>query len=310
MHYTLHQLQVFLKIAQLQSITKASEALNLTQPAVSIQLRNFQDQFPIPLTEVVGRKLYITDFGHEIAETCEKIINELQLINYKTLSFQGQLSGRLRISIVSTAKYMMPYFLTEFVQRHPGIELIIDVTNKSSVIESLEANEIDFAMVSVLPEKLKVHRVELMENRLHLVSSSKLDVKAFRTKTDLLEKVPMIFRESGSATRKAMEDFLSKRGVSVKTKMALTSNEAVKQAVLANLGVSVMPLIGIKNELKNNDLQIIPLRGLPIITTWNLIWLSAKNLSPIALAYLDFLNTKKDEIMKKQFHWVEAYKDI
>lgn len=310
MNYTLHQLQVFLKIAQLQSITKASEALNLTQPAVSIQLKNFQDQFPIPLTEVVGRKLYITDFGHEIAETCEKIINELQLINYKTLSFQGQLSGRLRISVVSTAKYAIPYFLTEFVKRHPGIELTIDVTNKSSVIESLEANEVDFAMVSVLPEKLKVNRVELMENKLLLVSSSKLDIDAFRTKSQLLEKVPLIFREPGSATRKAMEDFLASREISAKTKLALTSNEAVKQAVLANLGVSVMPLIGIKNELKNNDLQIIPIRGLPIITTWNLIWLSAKNLSPIALAYLDFLETRKNEIIEEQFHWIEDYKDV
>src|SRR6056297_1132893 len=122
MNYTLHQLQVFLKVTEKGSITKAAEELFLTQPAVSIQLRNFQDQFPIPLTEVVGRKLYITDFGRDIAETCENILNELQFINYKTLSFQGKLSGRLRISIVSTAKYVMPYFLSEFVKLHPGIE--------------------------------------------------------------------------------------------------------------------------------------------------------------------------------------------
>lgn len=310
MNYTLHQLQVFLKISQLQSITKASEALNLTQPAVSIQLKNFQEQFPIPLTEVVGRKLYITDFGRDIAETCEKIINELQIINYKTMSFQGQLSGRLRISIVSTAKYVMPYFLSEFVKQHPGIELIMDVTNKASVIESLEANEVDFAMVSVLPDKLKVERVELMENKLLLVSSSKLDVSAYRSKKELLEKVPLIFREPGSATRSAMENFIAKRDISVKTKLALTSNEAVKQAVLANLGVSVMPLIGIKNELKNNDLQIIPIRGLPITTTWNLIWLSAKKLSPITLAYLNFLGNRKTDIMEKQFQWIEDYQEI
>src|SRR5690606_9967783 len=165
MNYTLHQLQIFLKIAHLQSITKASEALNLTQPAVSIQLKNFQDQFPIPLTEVVGRKLYITEFGKEIAMAAEKIINEVYAINYKTLAYKGELSGRLKISVVSTGKYVMPYFLSEFIKLNPGVELIIDVTNKSRVVESLELNEVDFALVSVLPQKLKVNAVELMKNR-------------------------------------------------------------------------------------------------------------------------------------------------
>ena len=159
MNYTLHQLQIFLKIAELKSITKASEALHLTQPAVSIQLKNFQDQFPIPLTEVVGRQLYITDFGMEIAKAAEKILNEVHAINYKTLAFKGQLSGRLKISVVSTGKYVMPYFLSDFMKQNKGVDLIMDVTNKSRVVESLENNEVDFALVSVLPKNLKVDKV-------------------------------------------------------------------------------------------------------------------------------------------------------
>ena len=138
MHYTLHQLQVFLKITELKSITKASEALFLTQPAVSIQLKNFQDQFEIPLTEIIGRKLYVTDFGNEIALAAQNIVNEVYAINYKTLAFKGQLSGRLKISIVSTAKYIMPYFLTDFLKINSEIELLLDVTNKAKVIESLD----------------------------------------------------------------------------------------------------------------------------------------------------------------------------
>jgi len=110
MNYTLNQLQIFLKIVQLQSVTKASEELHLTQPAVSIQLKNFQDQFEIPLTEVVGRKIYITDFGKEIAVAAENIINQVHAINHKMLSYKGQLTGRLKISVVSTGKYVMPYF--------------------------------------------------------------------------------------------------------------------------------------------------------------------------------------------------------
>jgi DNA-binding transcriptional LysR family regulator len=303
----LHQLQIFLKIAEIQSITKASEELHLTQPAVSIQLKNFQDQFPIPLTEVVGRKLYITDFGKEIAQAAEKIINEVYAINYKTLAYQGELSGRLKISVVSTGKYVMPHFLSDFMNRNNGVDLIMDVTNKSRVIESLEMNEVDFALVSVLPKKLKVNRVELMPNRLFYVGSNNLKFKNVPTKKKLFEVLPLIYREQGSATRNAMETFISRNKFSVRKKMELTSNEAVKQAVVSGLGCSIMPLIGIKNELKNKDLQIIPVKGLPITTTWNLIWLKSKKLSPAAMAYLDFLNSEKKDIINEKFSWINDF---
>ncbi|MGK0377585.1 MAG: DNA-binding transcriptional LysR family regulator [Patiriisocius sp.] len=307
MNYTLHQLGIFLKIAELKSITKASEAMHLSQPAVSIQLKNFQNQFPIALTEVVGRQLYITDFGNEIAHAAEKILNEVYAINYKTLAYKGQLSGRLKISIVSTGKYVMPYFLSGFMNKNSGVELSMDVTNKSRVIESLEQNEVDFALVSVLPRKLKVDKVALMENKLFFVASTGLELRKNLTKKNLFEKFPIIYREQGSATRNAMETFISKNKFEVKKKMKLTSNEAVKQAVLSGLGCSVMPLIGIRNELKNNELQIVPVKGLPICTEWNLIWLKSKNLSPVAIAYLEFLNAEKDRIMSESFSWSTNY---
>ena len=307
MHYTLHQLAIFLKVSELQSITKASEALHLTQPAVSIQLKNFQNQFPIALTEVVGRQLYITDFGKEIAEAAENILNEVHAINYKTLAYKGQISGRLKISIVSTAKYVMPYFMSDFMKKNEGVELTMDVTNKSQVLESLEKNEIDFALVSVLPKKLKVDKVALMENKLFFVASSGLELPKNISKKNLFEKFPLIYREQGSATRNAMETFISRNKFAVTKKMKLTSNEAVKQAVLSGLGCSVMPLIGIRNELKNKELQIIQVKGLPICTEWNLIWLKTKNLSPVAEAYLEFLNAEKDRIMNDKFSWSTNY---
>jgi DNA-binding transcriptional LysR family regulator len=307
MNYTLHQLQIFLKICQLKSITKASEELHLTQPAVSIQLKNFQDQFPIPLTEVVGRKLYVTEFGKEIAQAAEKIVEEVNAINYKTLNYQGELSGRLKLSIVSTGKYVMPYFLSEFIRLNPGVELIIDVTNKARVIESLELNEVDFALVSVLPKKLKVKNIELMQNSLYFIGSGELNFKNPDNKKNLFENTPILYREQGSATRTAMEKFITTNKFSVQKKIELVSNEAVKQAVLSGLGCSIMPLIGIKNELKNNDLQIIPVKGLPIMTTWNLIWLESKKLSPIALAYLEFVNSEKEKIIKNHFSWIDGY---
>ena len=307
MDFTLHQLKTFIKLIECQSVTKAAEELYLTQPAVSIQLKNFQKQFDIPLTEVVGRQLYITDFGKEVAQSAQRILDEIEVINYKTKSFKGKLAGRIKLSIVSTAKYVMPYFLSDFMSAHSAVDLIMDVTNKARVIESLEKNEVDFAMVSVLPKQLKLNRVELMQNKLYLVGGSCLNRNPKQPIVRLCQKHPLLFREKGSATRAAMEDFLSKKDIPIFKKMELTSNEALKQAVVAGLGYSIMPLIGIKNELKNNDLEIIPYRGLPIVTHWNLVWLKSKKLSPAAKAFLEFVEADKERIIKETFDWFEKY---
>ncbi|TRX22240.1 LysR family transcriptional regulator [Flavobacterium franklandianum] len=307
MNYTLNQLQIFLKIVQTQSVTKASEELHLTQPAVSIQLRNFQDQFDIPLTEVVGRKIYITDFGLEIAEAAENIINQVYAINYKTLAYKGQLTGRLKISVVSTGKYVMPYFLTNFMQQHSGIELMMDVTNKNKVVKSLENNEVDFALVSILPNTLNIEKLDLLQNKLYLVGNTETKFKKGTNIKEIFKDLPLIFREKGSGTRQTMESFIKLNNISVLKKMELTSNEAVKQSLLAGLGYSIMPLIGIKNELHNNELQIISIKGLPIITTWRLIWLKGKKHSPVSKSFLEYLNNEKAQIVHDKFSWYEQY---
>jgi DNA-binding transcriptional LysR family regulator len=307
MNYTLHQLRIFLKIVQTQSVTKAADELHLTQPAVSIQLKNFQDQFEIPLTEILGRKIYITDFGKEIAVSAENILNQVYAINYKTLAYQGQLTGRLKISVVSTGKYVMPYFLNDFMKQHSGIELLMDVTNKNKVVESLDSNEVDFALVSIVPSSLEIEQMELMQNKLYLVGNTERKFKKVQAVNELFEGLPLIFREKGSGTRQTMENFINKNNISVLKKMELTSNEAVKQALLAGLGYSIMPLIGIKNELHNNELQIIPIKGLPITTTWRLIWLKAKKHSPVSLAFLDYLEKEKAQIVQNKFEWYEQY---
>ena len=307
MHYTLHQLQVFLKVAQLKSITKASEELNMTQPAVSIQLKNLQDQFDIPLTEIQGRQLYVTDFGKEILEMAERIINEVYAINYKTMAYKGHLSGRLKISSVSTGKYIIPYFLSDFIKNQSGIELMLDVTNKSKVVESLENNEVDFALVSVLPEKLQVDKVDLMPNKLYVVGNFDRKFKKGVYDKKVFEDLPMIFREKGSGTRTVMEKFIAKNKLPIRKKLELTSNEAVKQALIAGLGFSIMPLIGIKNELLNHDLQIVNVKDFPIKTTWHLIWLKNKRHSPVAEAYLKYVRIEKEKIIKDKFEWFDKY---
>jgi DNA-binding transcriptional LysR family regulator len=183
----------------------------------------------------------------------------------------------------------------------------MDVTNKAKVMESLEKNEVDFALVSVMPEKLNLENIELIQNKLFLVGNQQQQFKKKRYEKNIFETLPLIFREAGSGTRQTMEKFIDQNNITVRKKMELTSNEAVKQAVIAGLGYSIMPLIGIKTELLNGDLQIIPVTGLPITTTWNLIWLKGKNFSPAAAAFLAHLKKEKDTIIANHFSWFQNF---
>ena len=165
------------------------------------------------------------------------------------------------------------------------------------MVESLKQNEIDFALVSVLPENLEFEEEKLIENKLFLVGKS----------YDNLSDKPLIYRELGSATRQEMETYFKSHEKTSRKKLELTSNEAVKQAVIADLGQSIIPLIGIKNELINKQLHIIPNKDLPIKTQWRLIWLKGKKLSPVASAYLSFLRAEKNTILEKHFKWYLEY---
>ncbi len=307
MNYTLHQLEIYKKVAELQSVTKASQEMYLSQPAISIQLKKLQEQFPQPLFEVIGRQLYITDFGKQVAVSVDKVLHEVESLNTKTLTFNGELAGKLKIAIVSTAKYVMPSFLTNFMTKNQGVTLAMDVTNKASVIESLEKNLVDFALVSVLPENLKVNSIQLMQNKLFLMGGRQHKASEKNITKKAISELPLIYREYGSATRVAMENYITSQGIPNNKRLELTSNEALKQAIIVGLGYSIMPLIGVKNELITGDLQIIPAKGLPITTHWNLIWLKAKKLSVIGEAYADYLREHNQGIIDNSFQWFDKY---
>ena len=307
MSYTFHQLKIFQIICETGSITKAAGKLKLTQPAVSIQLKNLQEQFEIPLTEVIGRKIYITDFGKKVAEAADRILNEAESIDHLTLAHKGFLTGKLSIINASTAKYVMPFFMAEFINQHAGLELNIKVSNKSDVIKALEANQVDFAMVSMLPKDLSIERTPLLPSRLYLVGAPHLIRNKGRLNHHDLEELPLIFREEDSASRITLNKFLKENQLNIKNRLVLSSNEAVKQALIAGLGHSLLSLNGIKNELLNKELEIIPMNNLPIILEWNLIWLKEKKFSPAALAYLDFLRANKERLIKQHFEWSKKF---
>lgn len=301
MHYTLHQLKIFLKVSDYQSITKAAEELYLTQPAVSIQLKKLQDQFELPLTEVIGRQLYVTDFGNEIAKRSRRILEEADGIRYTLDQYKGLLSGKVKISVVSTGKYVIPYFLKDFMDLYPGVEISIDVSNKNRVIEGLQNNESDFSLVSVVPEDLNILSVELMDNQLNLVGS--IEFADIIKKPKDLEKVTLLFREEGSATRNAMESYLESKNIKISKSMELVSNEAVKQAIYAGLGVSIVPLIGLRMALAREKTMIYPLSGLPIMTRWNLIYNKNKELTPAQAKLIEYIEENKDRLVEEHFSW-------
>lgn len=314
MNITFHQLRVFTVIVEKRSITKASEALNMTQPAVSIQLRNLQEQFDRALTEVIKRRIYITDFGMELYRIAEKVLTDMDSIQYRVDGLKGDLSGKLKVSAVSTGKYVLPHFLSGFLKAHPGVELKMDVTNRSKVIKSLQDNEVDFSLVSVLPQQVDLMEEILMPNKWYLVSPrsnadmvlSKPGIVSAPARS-VFKNIPLIFREEGSGPRYIMQQYFRKANITPKISLELASDEAVKQAVMAGLGFSILSILSIRNELKQKQVKIIPIKGLPLTSSWRMIWLKKKNLSPVALAYLEYIRREKEAIYKSRFSWIEGY---
>lgn len=291
MNYTISQLQIFDAVVENKSITRASNLLCLSQPAVSIQLKKFQEQFKFPLIEQKGRSIRITDFGYEISQIVRLILQDLGKLQLKTQEFAGLLKGKLKISTASTGKYVIPFFLTDFLAKNNDIDLSLDVTNKAKVVKSLRQNEIDLAVVSTLPSDLEVEEELLIQNKLYLLG----------TNANKASKMPLIYRENGSATRYEMEKYFSNQTDIFKKKIELTSNESVKQAVIAGIGHSILPIIGVRNELLNQSLTIIQRDDLPIITTWRIIWLKNKKHSPASEAFLGYIKENKQQIIERYF---------
>jgi LysR family transcriptional regulator, low CO2-responsive transcriptional regulator len=307
MNFTLHQLQIFKTVVDASSVSEAAQILHMTQPAVSIQLKNFQEQFDLPLTELVGRRIRITDLGYEVAEIAKDILDRAEAVEQRLAAYKGLLAGKLKFAAVSTGKYILPHFLGSFIKQHPQIILNIDVTYRSKVLELLQGNEIDFALVSVLPEDMDIDSESLMPNYLHLVAPGSYDVESnVSLNSNDISELPVIYREQGAGTRMVIESFFRDLPKPPRVKMELTSTEAVKQAVMAGLGVSVLSIYSMHYELQEGLIKILPAEGFPLQSEWKLIWMRRKPLSPVAKAYLNFLREHKAEIISDYFGWINS----
>lgn len=294
MKYTLHQLAIFGEVARHGSMTKAAKHLHMTQPAVSIQLKQLQETIGLPLVEVVGRKLYLTQAGEKLQKVYENVHRELESFDATVSQLKGGLTGTLTISAASTAKYFLPYLLGEFQQRYPGIDISLKVTNRNEVLNHLESNAFDLAVLTQLPKGDQYKSFSFLDNPLmmgappdhRLVGKKNIEISE-------LQDEQFIFRESGSGTRMVMEQFLADHSIPSSPIMKLGTNEAVKQAIMAGIGLSMISGLSVRSEQKLGNIKILDIREFPIMTRWHMVYHKDKRLSPVTVNFLEFLSGER-----------------
>ncbi len=290
MHVTLRQLRVFEAVARHLSYTQASRELHLSQPAVSMQVRQLEDDLGLPLFEKLGKRTELTEAGRELYQYSRSINRALQEMEEVMESLKGVSRGRLSIAVASTVNYFAPKLLAVFHQRYPGINLRLDITNRESLVRALEANTVDLVLMGLPPEEVEVESEAFMANPLVVIARPDHPLAQQRAiPLDGLAEEVFVIREPGSGTRLAMERFFTEHRMTLRHGMQMTRNEAVKQSVRSGLGLSVVSLHTIELELETGRLVVLDVVGFPLDRQWHLVYRRGKRLSPAARAFRDFV---------------------
>lgn len=287
-HATLHQLKVFEATARHSSFTRAAEELFLTQPTVSMQVKQLTKAIGLPLFEQVGKKLYLTEAGQQLFSTCEDIFVKLDQLEMSIADLKGMKQGKLRLAVITTTKYFMPRLLGQFCQIYPGIDVSLTVTNHERVIERIAHNQDDLYVMSQLPEHIDVKAYPFLENPLVVVAPRTHPLANERNipLKRLVEEM-FIMREPGSGTRRSFQQLLDAQNLSVRVRLELGSNEAIKQAIAGQLGLSVLSRHTLTSD--SDDLTILDVEGFPLPRQWYIVSLSGKQLSVVAKTFLEHL---------------------
>jgi len=290
MHLTLRQLKVFESVARHLNYTRAAEELHLTQPAVSMQVKQLEESLGISLFEQLGKRIHLTEAGTEVLTYARSITQQLDELEGVLNRIKGLGGGRLRISVASTANYFIPNLLGSFSQRYPDVTISLDVTNRESLLRQLSENMVDLVIMGRPPAEADVEADPFLDNPLVVVAppdhpltgKKKIPLKRLQEETFLV-------RESGSGTRIAMERFFSERGMKLKTGMEVGSNEAIKQSVQAGLGLGLLSRATIEQELTLKRLVVLDIEDFPIMRHWYVVHRKGKRLSAAAEAFRGFL---------------------
>jgi len=289
-HATFRQLEIFEAIARLGSFTRAAEELYLTQPTISMQMKKLTDIVGVPLLEQIGKKVYLTAAGRELAHACRDVFGIIDRFTMAIAEQQGLKKGKLTLMAVTTASYFAPRLLGEFSDMYPGIEVSLTVTNREQVLTSLAENLADLYILGQPPEDIEVVARTFMCNPLVVLAAPDHPL-AGQENIPLarLAEEPWLLREPGSGTRKAVERLFAEEGLELRPRMALGSNEAIKQAIAGGLGISVLSQHTVLPELATRRLCILDAKGFPIRRSWHLVSRRNKQLSSSAQAFARFI---------------------
>ncbi len=304
-HATLQQLRLFTAVARHKSFTRAAEEVHLTQPAVSIQVKRLEDKIGMPLLEQMGKQLHLTVAGEEVYDACCHVLQRLSDLETALDDLRGEVSGPLTVTVVSSAKYFLPHLLGQFVRRYPKVEPRLRITNRAKLLANINANEGDLFIMGQPPQTLPVVEYPFLENVLVVVARPDHALAGQPAITlERLAQERIVGRESGSGTRKAVEDMFAHQGLEVAPYIELASAEAIKQGVIGGLGIAVLSLHSLRLELNAGELVVLDVAGFPLRRRWYAAHRKGKRLSRAAQTFLDYLQDEGEgEVAHLQTAW-------
>ena len=294
---TFRQLEIFVKFAETGSINQTAQDLHLAQPSVSIQLKKLAENLDIPLVEQIGRKLYLTEAGEELYKSSMEIFDTVGRLESRLASLSGLQAGLLKLSVVTTSKYFFPHLLGPFCETYPNIEVSFNIGNRNAMVNRLRENKDDFYVFSHPPEDIDVEKFEFVNNPLVVVApaghrfANKKKIPFKKLKDDAF-----IMREPGSGSRLAVERYLKETGHTINEKMTIESNEAIKHAVMSNLGIAILSVHTLA-QTTSKDFIILDVKDFPLQHQWYVVYLKNKQLSDVAKTFLEFLQEDGAEIV-------------
>ncbi|HHS99293.1 MAG TPA: LysR family transcriptional regulator [Thiomicrospira sp.] len=295
-HASLRQIQVFESVARNLSFTRAAEELHLTQPTVSAQVKSLAEAIELPLYEQLGRNIFLTEIGETVASSCREIIDSFTNLEIKLDNLKGMKRGRLRVAVVSTAKYFIPIALGEFCKKYPDIELSLQIGNRDTLLQRINENLDDLYILGQIPStsyELKV--LPFTPNKLVIISNRNHELVGKKVSLERLAKEPFIMREEGSGIRSAVNKAFSDKGLTINERLTMNTNEAIKHCVVGGLGMSCVSEHTLYLEDKNGPLVELDVEGFPIEKSWNIVYPAGKELSLIASEFLEFLKERDEE---------------
>jgi len=293
---TLQQLRLFDAVARHGSYTRAAEAIHLTQPAVSIQIKRLEETLGVALFEQMGKRIYLTAASRELYATCREVFERLGAFEGKLDELRGEIAGPLNLAAVTTAKYFLPHYLGAFLRRYPNVTPQLKVSNRARILERLENNEDDIYVMATLPDRSDIEVHPFLKDELVMFAHPDHPLaKKRRIPVSRLTRERLISREAGSGIRMTFERMLRDKGVTIEPYMELGSGEAIKQAVMSGIGIGVLSNLSLRLELESGRLVLLPIEGLPLPRHWYAVHRSTKHLTPTALKFIEFLQTAETQ---------------